>query len=44
MLVFVNTRGGYEYGTDWHNNGRLLNKINTFDDMHAAADFVGMSF
>ena len=35
-LVFVNARGGGEYGDKWHKAGALLNKQNVFDDVMAA--------
>ncbi|PWN46082.1 hypothetical protein IE81DRAFT_333060 [Ceraceosorus guamensis] len=40
ILVFVNARGGSEYGDSWHNEGRLLKKQNTFDDWLAAAKYL----
>ena len=35
-----NLRGGGEYGVDWHEDGKRLNKINVFDDAEAAADYL----
>ncbi|MBA3801882.1 MAG: S9 family peptidase [Acidimicrobiia bacterium] len=38
VWALVHPRGGGELGRSWYNNGRLLNKINTFDDTIAAAE------
>lgn len=36
----ANVRGGGEYGREWHEQGRLLNKPNTWGDMIAGAEAV----
>ena len=38
VLVITNLRGGGEYGSSWHDDGRLRNKQNVFDDFIAVGE------
>lgn len=40
ILAVPMIRGGGEFGREWHNQGKLLNKQNSFDDFAHAAEFL----
>ncbi|MCD4792841.1 MAG: prolyl oligopeptidase family serine peptidase [Bacteroidales bacterium] len=40
IYAIAHVRGGSEMGKAWHENGKLLNKKNTFDDYISCAEFL----
>lgn len=40
ILAVPMLRGGGDFGDDWHEQGKKLNKQNTFDDFISAAEFL----
>jgi len=40
IIAFAHVRGGGELGEEWYRTGKLLNKINTFEDYVACAKFL----
>ncbi len=40
IYVVAQVRGGGEYGTVWYNDGRMLNKQNTYNDVAAVANYL----
>jgi oligopeptidase B len=40
VMAYAHVRGGGDLGKPWHDQGRMLNKKNTFTDFIAAAEFL----
>ncbi len=40
MMAIAHVRGGGELGKRWHDDGRMLKKVNTFTDFITCADFL----
>ena len=44
VIAYAHVRGGGELGSNWHEQGRVLNKIQTFDDYITCAKFLTSKF